>query len=447
MIGPMAGERDDDGEGTGRALRALAHPLAIAALVLLALNDHVLKQAWPGFVTGKLSDVAGLVVAPLVLAVPLAVLGVRRPDVVAVLSTGAGFVAVKTTEAGAALASDTWTAVAGTSYVLRDPGDLLALPALLVALRVYRLAGRARPPLRQRALGAVGAVVLPFAVLASAATSPCDDGSSPRDVVVLEGLWRDPTGRRVQDQRLAYDHGWYELRLSGDQVEVRRLRESEHERIDREAMLEVDDVTAACDPRRPRLCWRSGDPGATPGDDPDPTTVEEVLVWASTDAGTTWDPEVVLDATEVDLLRDEAGEVCGKPLRLHPGPLAVLSDGGGSVVAVTLESAGIAVRGTDHAWTWVPGSAIEAAARGAEADGRPPPSSPGTPSRRPRHPLTPLTPVRPASFGGAQDAATTTPAPTMPTPPCNQPVPVTVTPDPRNGPASTRLWCPPTSPH
>ncbi|WP_156325293.1 hypothetical protein [Nonomuraea sp. SBT364] len=35
----------------------------VAALVLL-LNDHLLKHAWPGPVTGKLSDVAGLVVAP-----------------------------------------------------------------------------------------------------------------------------------------------------------------------------------------------------------------------------------------------------------------------------------------------------------------------------------------------------------------------------------------------
>ena len=77
MIGGMTGERDDMGDGTRRALRALGHPLSVAALVLLALNDHVLKQAWPGFVTGKLSDVAGLVVAPLVLAVPLAALGVR----------------------------------------------------------------------------------------------------------------------------------------------------------------------------------------------------------------------------------------------------------------------------------------------------------------------------------------------------------------------------------
>jgi hypothetical protein len=33
------------------ALRWLGAPLTVLCLVLLALNDHVLKQAWPGFVT------------------------------------------------------------------------------------------------------------------------------------------------------------------------------------------------------------------------------------------------------------------------------------------------------------------------------------------------------------------------------------------------------------
>jgi hypothetical protein len=43
----------------------LLHPVALAALAVLILNDQVLKAAWPGPVTGKLSDVAGLIVAPL----------------------------------------------------------------------------------------------------------------------------------------------------------------------------------------------------------------------------------------------------------------------------------------------------------------------------------------------------------------------------------------------
>jgi hypothetical protein len=50
-----------------RPADGLLHPVAFLALALLVVNDHVLKAFWPGFVTGKLSDVAGLVVAPLAL--------------------------------------------------------------------------------------------------------------------------------------------------------------------------------------------------------------------------------------------------------------------------------------------------------------------------------------------------------------------------------------------
>ncbi len=51
----------------------LLHPLWWVALGLLALNDHALKPMGllPGWLTGKLSDVAGLVVAPVMLAAML----------------------------------------------------------------------------------------------------------------------------------------------------------------------------------------------------------------------------------------------------------------------------------------------------------------------------------------------------------------------------------------
>lgn len=47
------------------AHETLCHPVALAALALWILNDHVFKAAYPGVVTGKLSDVTGLVVFPL----------------------------------------------------------------------------------------------------------------------------------------------------------------------------------------------------------------------------------------------------------------------------------------------------------------------------------------------------------------------------------------------
>jgi hypothetical protein len=45
-----------------RKLNALVDPLFISALLVLLLNDFVLKQAFPGLLTGKLSDFSGLIV-------------------------------------------------------------------------------------------------------------------------------------------------------------------------------------------------------------------------------------------------------------------------------------------------------------------------------------------------------------------------------------------------
>src|SRR5688500_18032602 len=73
----MENTRENDGgrsEGmTGASRSALANPAFLAALAVLLINDHVLKGAGllPGWVTGKLSDLAGLIVAPVLAAVVL----------------------------------------------------------------------------------------------------------------------------------------------------------------------------------------------------------------------------------------------------------------------------------------------------------------------------------------------------------------------------------------
>ena len=55
--------------------RALLTPTWVAALALLVANDHWLKGSGmlPGVVTGKLSDFAGMIVAPVLLAALLRV--------------------------------------------------------------------------------------------------------------------------------------------------------------------------------------------------------------------------------------------------------------------------------------------------------------------------------------------------------------------------------------
>src|SRR4051812_25154014 len=44
--------------------QGLLHPCLLAAVVVLGLNDHLLKQSYPCLITGKLSDVAGLIFFP-----------------------------------------------------------------------------------------------------------------------------------------------------------------------------------------------------------------------------------------------------------------------------------------------------------------------------------------------------------------------------------------------
>ncbi|MFD0735499.1 hypothetical protein [Planotetraspora mira] len=140
----------------------LGHPLTVIAVVVLLLNDHLFKALWPGPVTGKLSDFAGLIVAP-----PLLNLLIRRPRV-SILLTGAAFTLVKTTAVGAVLASEAWTLVWGPSRVLADPTDLIALPALYAAWWTWN-----RPGARAVRL-ARAAVLIPVTVLAVAATGAAD---------------------------------------------------------------------------------------------------------------------------------------------------------------------------------------------------------------------------------------------------------------------------------
>ena len=138
---------------------ALLGPVQLAAIALLVLNDQVLKRAFPGWVTGKLSDLAGLAFFPLFLQA-LWELGRPRPSrrvlLICVLATGLVFAFVKTTAPGLAAfrwglaalqwpflaAHDLWSRQGARTLApvgaVRDPSDLLALPMLWVAWVVGR---------------------------------------------------------------------------------------------------------------------------------------------------------------------------------------------------------------------------------------------------------------------------------------------------------------------
>jgi hypothetical protein len=156
------------------ALAWLVHPVTLAATALLILNDHLLKAADPGLLTGKLSDIAGLVMAPPTVAVPLAVLLPRvrpvRVAAAAVALIGLGFVAVKASPHAAGYASAAWSLVNGPSRISADITDLVALPALGLAWLTW-LTATARPARSRLARLVATLVVLPTAGMAMAATS------------------------------------------------------------------------------------------------------------------------------------------------------------------------------------------------------------------------------------------------------------------------------------
>jgi uncharacterized membrane protein YgcG len=145
-------------------------PIWWLSLVVLVVNDHFAKAAHPGWVTGKMSDLAGLVVAPVVLA---ALLGTshRGRRALAFAAVVIPFAAIKLSPVCAdALVSA--LGLLGLSWrIVVDPTDLLALVILPLAWHVAE-PGAARDHLRSRAFERTGLVLGAAACLASGENEP-----------------------------------------------------------------------------------------------------------------------------------------------------------------------------------------------------------------------------------------------------------------------------------
>jgi hypothetical protein len=122
--------------GDLRPAPALLSPAWLVALALLIANDRWLKYAdlAPSWLTGKLSDLAGMVVAPVLLAV---LLGVRRRGglLACHVAVGLVFAAIKLSPGCASVWSSAMGLLGHPWTIVCDPTDLLALPILLVSWR------------------------------------------------------------------------------------------------------------------------------------------------------------------------------------------------------------------------------------------------------------------------------------------------------------------------
>ncbi|HYN87059.1 MAG TPA: hypothetical protein VER55_00945, partial [Ardenticatenaceae bacterium] len=154
------------------SLRCLRHPASIASVGLLVLNDWVFKAAAPSWVTGKLSDFAGLFFFPFVVAAVLAPLLDRRGVAahearrLAFGLTALAFALIKTMPWANTLSVEILSHIlGGPPQIVRDLTDLIALLALWPAARLWNECANAGP-------SRVGWVMLVLASVASLATSP-----------------------------------------------------------------------------------------------------------------------------------------------------------------------------------------------------------------------------------------------------------------------------------
>jgi hypothetical protein len=152
--------------GVSRRSRWLGHPLFLAAVAILVLNDHFLKSTFPGWWTGKLSDAAGVAVVGVIASVVLdASCGLALTALV--------FSALKVVPGVAEVLSSVLGGVTA-----RDRSDLLTLVVLVPTWRLLRGSARnsrfslARFRLRQSAavssvLPLLGGVLAVFACTAT----------------------------------------------------------------------------------------------------------------------------------------------------------------------------------------------------------------------------------------------------------------------------------------
>ena len=155
-----------------KSIRLLAHPLTLTAIGLMLANDLVLKPLAPSWLTGKLSDFAGLFFLPFLLAALFALVRPGRCGGIAAFAiTAAGFALLKLSPAANAAALGLANGLTGLHlHAVSDPTDLLALLSLLPAAWLWR---RPVPPslpaLRWRLL------VLPLAALVTLADAAAPD--------------------------------------------------------------------------------------------------------------------------------------------------------------------------------------------------------------------------------------------------------------------------------
>lgn len=201
---------------TARAEAALTHPATLFALATLLVNDLLFKSLWPGsWWTGKLSDLAWVIFASPLLALPLTFLARRNPIAqktawaIAYIGLPLLYAAYNTIEPLHDVIMEAFSLLRGTPGGSPfDPTDSVVIPlGLATAIWIWRNAKVDSKAVRLRA----GLLLAALASLASVATS-----FSPPYLGVVD-IEADADGNP------SYIHGWeWEQKVSRRFVDTPR---------------------------------------------------------------------------------------------------------------------------------------------------------------------------------------------------------------------------------
>ncbi len=303
----MMRSRNDSFENS---LHCLQHPFAILSIVVLLLNDHILKVVSPSWLTGKLSDFAGLFFFPFLVAAGLSLvfgrfeMPVRKVGAIAIGVTGLWFFLLKTTVFVNLLSSQSASAVLGypVQYAF-DATDTLALIMLLPAWNLW-----VQP--RDLAPKRTAWIFLMLGVLASLATSP----APPTMDFATNLIYKDNT-LYIVDRETFHSASSKDIGTTwGDPYFY-----------DETANLEKTYPIQACDPTNSRICYRTFGNG----------TVE-----TSKDGGQLWEIAWQLPAGRLRVME----RIKGRKIDLGPYDLIIVDKNNERVLFVAMGNEGLLKR-------------------------------------------------------------------------------------------------------
>ncbi len=273
------GSEMKENRGFQKSLACLAQPTSLLCIGILLLNDHVLKAVAPSWLTGKISDFAGLFFFPFIVVAGLSLLpGKLKLDAkqLGFLSFGivaAWFIALKTLPLANTITAQFAGALLGrpSSFAL-DPTDLMALVGLVPAWILWN---------RQQAVSPkrLGYLALCAGAVAAMATSPAQMPTSVEALAV--------SGDKVYAQT----DGYGMFRSSDAGATWESCYQKDCPTIPELAKPRQMPITV-CDASSPELCFRiSGKPA----------------IDASTDGGKTWSAAWEIPEGRIPYLGRSAG--------------------------------------------------------------------------------------------------------------------------------------------